>query len=119
MAVREDSVSLHRMMKLEMELEHLRKEQGIESNTPLWIRAGDWLVNHIHEPRKVSRRNYLGLAVSCGWFCGAHQFYAGHKVRGILYLLFCWTCVPLGMTVIDILVAVLRCCPDENKMIQV
>lgn len=118
MTAKKDQVSLRRMFELEMELDRLRRENGIQEKAPWWIRAGDWLVDHIREPRKVSRRKYLALAPSCGWFCGAHQFYTGRKLWGVLYLLFCWTCVPLAMTMIDVLLVLLRCEPDENGMIE-
>lgn len=34
-------------------------------------------------------------------FLGVHHFYYNHKVRGILYLVFCWTFIPLVLSVID------------------
>ena len=117
MAAKKDEVSLRRMFELEMELDRLRKENGIEEKAPLWVRAGDWLVSHLREPRKVSRKKYLALAIGCGWLCGAHQFYAGHKLYGILYLLFCWTGISLAMTLIDVLLILLRYEPDENGMV--
>ena len=112
------SVNLHRMMELEMELQRLQAEEKISEKTPLWIKIGDYFVAHLHEPRKISRRKYLGLALGCGWFCGAHQFYAGHKVSGMFYLLFCWTFIPMAMTLTDVFLVMLRHRPDENGMIE-
>lgn len=106
-----------KMIELETELMELKKRQGIDDKPPLWIRAGDWIVNHMHEPHKVSYKKYMKLAISCGWFCGAHQFYSGHRIAGILYLLLCWTGISMAMTFIDILLVYLKNEPDEAGMI--
>lgn len=37
-------------------------------------------------------------------FIGIHRFYLGQTVLGILYLLFCWTFIPLGIAIIDFIV---------------
>lgn len=34
---------------------------------------------------------------------GVHQFYLGNSKRGILYLLFCWTFIPLILSIFDFL----------------
>ncbi len=41
------------------------------------------------------------LALFLGGF-GAHKFYLGKNISGILYLLFCWTLVPVVFSVIDL-----------------
>lgn len=33
---------------------------------------------------------------------GIHKFYLGQKVKGILYLIFCWTCIPTILALIDV-----------------
>ena len=32
---------------------------------------------------------------------GAHKFYLGRWVQGIIYLVFCWTFIPAGVAVIE------------------
>lgn len=118
MAAQKEPVSIGCMMELEMELERLRKENGIELQPPLWVKFGDWLVAHSHQPRPVNRKKYIRLALSCGWLCGAHCFYAGRKWQGIVYLLFSWTGFSLAMTLIDVLLILLKYQPDENGVIE-
>ena len=118
MAAQKQSVSLSHMMELEMQLDRLRKENGIEVQPPLWIKIGDWLVAHSRQPRPVDRKKYIRLALSCGWLCGAHRFYSGHKCQGIIYLLLSWTGFSLAMTLVDVLLVMLKYQPDENGMIE-
>ena len=101
-----------------MQLDRLRKENGIEVQPPLWIKIGDWLVAHSRQPRPVDRKKYIQLALSCGWLCGAHRFYSGHKCQGIIYLLLSWTGFSLAMTLVDVLLVMLKYQPDENGMIE-
>ncbi len=54
MAVREDSVSLHRMMKLEMELEHLPMDVGLR----FWS-----IFTAVHFWGEAPRRNALTAAL--------------------------------------------------------
>jgi TM2 domain-containing membrane protein YozV len=37
---------------------------------------------------------------------GIHQFYLGNSGRGILYLLFCWTFIPVIISIIDFLILI-------------
>lgn len=46
------------------------------------------------------------LAFFFGWF-GAHKFYLGQVGMGIVYLLFCWTMIPLIASVVETLMLVL------------
>lgn len=43
--------------------------------------------------KTVNKTAYCLLAFFLGGL-GAHQFYAGHTAKGIVYVLFCWTFVP-------------------------
>ncbi len=38
---------------------------------------------------------------------GIHQFYLGNNIKGILYLLFCWTFIPLILALIDIFLLIM------------
>ena len=82
------------------------------------MRVGDWLAERQRGPKTVERKKYIRLALSCGWLCGAHRFYAGQKMLGVLYLLFCWPGIAFAMTLIDLMI-VLPMQPDENGMIQI
>lgn len=33
---------------------------------------------------------------------GAHKFYMGHIKRGLLYFLFCWTFIPLILSLVEV-----------------
>ena len=106
------------MIALEEELFALKQKYGIQEKTKWWIRAGDFLANRLaREPKLVSRKTYIRLAASCGWFCGAHRFYCGQKKLGLLYLLFFWTGIPFAMTLVDLMIA-LPMKPDENGFIR-
>jgi TM2 domain-containing membrane protein YozV/predicted RNA-binding Zn-ribbon protein involved in translation (DUF1610 family) len=43
---------------------------------------------------------------------GAHHFYLGNTVRGILYLLFCWIYIPALLSLIDLIVIL---CTNEER----
>lgn len=40
------------------------------------------------------------LAIFVGGL-GAHKFYLGKTFQGIIYLLFCWTCIPAIVALIE------------------
>lgn len=105
-----------KMAVLEQELIDLKKEQGILPKATWRTRLVDFLTRRTAGPRRVSRRAYILLALCCGWFCGAHRFYSGHRLLGFLYLAFCWTGIPVAMTLIDLMV-VLPMPPDEEGKI--
>ena len=57
------------------------------------------------------------------WLCllagiGINQFYARHWVKGLLYLAFSWTGIPIAMGLVDWMIAVPKQ-PDENGMIMI
>lgn len=53
---------------------------------------------------------YLLLAFFLGGI-GAHHFYNGKTVRGLLYLVFIWTMIPSGLALIDMVIALI----NKNK----
>jgi len=48
------------------------------------------------------KRKYIAslIALFFGWF-GAHRFYIGKPLSGILYLIFFWTTIPLTISIIE------------------
>lgn len=105
-----------RMALLEQELIDLKREKGIPLKETWRTRLAAFLTRRSGGPRRVKRSTYIRLAACCGWLCGAHRFYTGQKFLGTLYLLFCWTGIPVAMTLID-LMAVLPMKADEEGMI--
>ena len=65
----------------------------------------------------VSKGVYIGLCLFLGGI-GAHHFYAGKWFRGLLYLGFSWTGIPVVIALIDLLVAMFKR-SDVNGEIQV
>ncbi len=57
-------------------------------------------------PVRVNKIVYILLALFLGGL-GIHKFYAGHVLAGVLYILFSWTGIPLILTIIDIIVAII------------
>lgn len=100
-----DYVDPMELVALEQELADLKRQQGIPEKRSWWIRLGDWITQHFGGPKRVERKTYIRLAIACGWFCGAHRYYAGQKLLGTLYLLFCWTGIPFAMTLVDLMIA--------------
>lgn len=111
-----DEVSPMEMILAQQELVDLKREYGILEKETWRTRLGGWLTGRSKGPKKVNRKTYIRLALCCGWFCGGHRFYAGQKLLGTLYLLFCWSGIPVAMTLIDLMAAIpMRA--DETGMI--
>lgn len=67
--------------------------------------------------KAVNKVAYCLLALFLGGI-GVHKFYAGKIVTGILFLIFCWTCIPAIIALIDLIVALCKK-SDNNGMILV
>ena len=65
----------------------------------------------------VSKGVYIGLCLLLGGI-GAHHFYAGKWFRGLLYLGFSWSGIPVVIALIDLLIAMFKR-SDVNGEIQV
>ena len=65
----------------------------------------------------VSKGVYIGLCLLLGGI-GAHHFYAGKWFRGLLYLGFSWTGIPVVIALIDLVIAMFKR-SDINGEIQV
>ena len=66
---------------------------------------------------KVSKGLYLVLAIFVGGL-GIHKFYAGKWIQGLLYLVFVWTYVPVVLSLIDVVIAMMTKA-DEYGQIEV
>ena len=67
------------------------------------------------QPQLVSKGKSRTTALLLCFFLGVigvHKFYLGKTVQGILYLVFCWTWIPLILCVIDFIV--LLCTSDRD-----
>lgn len=62
------------------------------------------------DSNKPSLTVYLLLALFLGGI-GAHHFYNGKTLRGLLYLVFVWTMIPSGLALIDMVIALI----NKNK----
>lgn len=111
-----EAADLRKLMELEAERASLTADTP-NGHTPLWVRIGDYFVKHLRQPVTISRKKYLILALTCGWFCGAHRFYANEKGWALLYLLTSWTGIAAAMTIVDLVLLWLKYEPDENGMI--
>lgn len=53
----------------------------------------------------------LLLASTLGLF-GAHRFYLGQRIAGLLYLLFCWTGIPALLALVE---SIVYACTSQKK----
>lgn len=65
----------------------------------------------------VNKGMYIGLCLFLGGL-GIHKFYAGKWVQGLLYVVFCWTWIPVIISLIDLLVAMFKT-PNQYGQITV
>ena len=64
---------------------------------------------------KVSKGIYILLALILGGI-GAHKFYAGKWIVGLLYLVFVWTYVPVVLSLIDVVIAMLSPADEYGRI---
>ena len=55
----------------------------------------------------VSKGVYIGLCLLLGGI-GAHKFYSGKWIQGLLYLAFCWTGIPVVIALFDLVIAMFK-----------
>ena len=55
----------------------------------------------------VSKGGYIGLCLILGGI-GAHKFYSGKWIQGLLYLAFCWSGVPVVLALFDLVIAMFK-----------
>lgn len=113
----QDTVSIREFIAKEAELQELRRMYGSEAKPTALEKIIDSVMRLMPEPTRVSRKKYVLLALLLGWICGAHRWYAGHRIQAALYLLFSWTGASLALTVVDILLVYLKTPADEEGMV--
>ena len=64
----------------------------------------------------VNQVAYGILAILLGGF-GVHKFYAGKVGMGILYLLFCWTCIPAVIGLIEGIIAFTKQADPQGNIV--
>ena len=57
------------------------------------------VVYHIYMSRRKTRLAFSGPYSR--WDC-AHHFYLGHTLIGVVFALFCWTFIPLLISIIEL-----------------
>lgn len=60
----------------------------------------------------MSKWTYVLLTFFLGGI-GFHKFYVGKTRSGILYLLFCWTFIPVIVAFVEFIIGITKT-PDEN-----
>ena len=111
----DEYVNVEQLADLEQELVELKEARGEKVHHSKIFNYIDSKVQ-AHEKKMISRKKYITLLLTCGWFTGAHRFYAGRKTTGWLYLLFFWTGIPFAMSLID-LMQILPMEADENGLV--
>lgn len=95
------------LITMENELKSLKEEHNIQDQGSffdrLMLKYYAFKEKHTHR-YKVNRKTYLRMHW-LGIF-GGHHFYARHYIKGIIYLLICWTGISGGLTLIDWMQAV-------------
>ena len=65
----------------------------------------------------VKKGTYIALCLFLGGL-GIHKFYAGKWIQGLLYLVFCWTGIPVVIALFDLVIAMFKR-PNEYGQIRV
>lgn len=117
--MKENEVSFGKIAALEEELHQLKAEQGLPEKEGKLSRiiSAYFEKKEARQEVSVDRRKYLLVTLLTGWM-GGHRFYTRQYAKGMLYLLFFWTGMPMAMTVIDLLVAIPKPV-DENGRIKI
>ena len=64
---------------------------------------------------KVQKGIYIALCLFLGGL-GIHKFYSGKWGQGLLYLTFCWTFIPLILSVFDLFGAIFKKSDSQGEI---
>lgn len=82
-------------------------EGGIHINVSNENQTTGVVATQVISGKVVNKVVYCILALFLGGL-GVHKFYAGRIGAGICYLLFCWTCIPAFIALIEFIVALCK-----------
>jgi len=68
------------------------------------------------DKKAVNKAAYALMAILLGWI-GVHKFYAGKIGMGIVYIVFCWTCIPAIIGFIEGLIALGKKSDSEGNIL--
>lgn len=66
---------------------------------------------------KINKGIYIMLCLFLGGI-GVHKFYSGKYLMGFLYLVFCWTYIPVILSIFDVIGALLKS-PESDGQIYI
>ena len=114
----EDGVNIDEYVALQRELDELKKQEGTYQEGKIAHLISSFFERRdAREKVQVNKKKHLLLAIFLGWM-GGHRFHAKQYLLGILYLATFWTCLPLAMTIVDIL-EIIPIPADENGNIMI
>lgn len=109
----EDGVNIDEYVALQRELDELKRQNGTSNEGRISRMISSFFERQdAREKVLVNKKKHLWIAVLLGW-CGGHRFHAKQYKLGVLYLLFCWSCIPIAMTIVDLL-EIIPIPADEN-----
>lgn len=63
----------------------------------------------------MKSKTVAGVLAICVGGLGIHKFYLGKTFQGVIYLLFCWTCIPAIVAAIEGIIFLLSSESEFNK----
>lgn len=69
-------------------------------------------IDAMAQGKVVNKIIYVLLAIFLGGL-GVHKFYAGKMALGVIYIIFCWTCIPVFIAFIEGIIACFK--PSDMK----
>lgn len=64
----------------------------------------------------MKNKTLATILALCLGFLGMHQFYLNDNITGILYLIFCWTLLPIVLSVMDFFILLWMKHENFNKL---
>lgn len=114
----EERLDFAQLALAEDELQEAKAKHGLTEPEKWWQKLGDrfFAARENRELHLVNRRVYLWLAILTGWL-GGHRFYERRWRMGAMYLAFCWTGVPIAMSVVDWMIAFPKAADESGRIL--